>query len=408
MSTMAVAQKVCKIEGQIINRPKDKILLLAPKGTDYRVSKPIEIKINNDGTFSYSLNFEYPELYTLVFKSEYDNSAWYTYQFMLEEPVVKLEIYPHDRYADRKIVGGELNKHFQSIDIELANKYNEKLEPLSNKLYYELGEDAYSEEYKGFIRGIRQNKLTPIERDSLYRLQKYLVQNNMQFNEEGKVIEHKITEIRDNLHNEILNLVLSNNNEASLAMLGILVDRNNSTVNPTLNSKYKDVLYKHFTKDYADNPMYKRIELKILGGELKNGSDFIDFEAPDLDGNTHKLSGLIKNKVVVLDLWASWCGPCMHTTKSFIDVWEKYKDLGFDIIGVAREKDNTKAMEAAMKRIGMKWLNLVDINDKSEIWYKYGIGNAGGGVFLIDKHGKIVDIGFNAAQLDTLLEGLLK
>ena len=75
-----------------------------------------------------------------------------------------------------------------------------------------------------------------------------------------------------------------------------------------------------------------------------------------------------------------------------IPVYEEFHEKGFVVVGVAREKDTSVAAEAAVKLDKYPWENLVELNDVEQIWVKYGIGNAGGGDFLIDENGIIVAV----------------
>ena len=88
------------------------------------------------------------------------------------------------------------------------------------------------------------------------------------------------------------------------------------------------------------------------------------------------LSSLAKGKVTLLDLWVSWCGPCRVNSKQIIPLYEAYKDKGFTVVGVAREENNTEDMEKAIAKDGYPWINLVELNDKNQIWTKYRISNA--------------------------------
>jgi len=74
-----------------------------------------------------------------------------------------------------------------------------------------------------------------------------------------------------------------------------------------------------------------------------------------------------------------------------IPIYEEYKDLGFKVIGIAREKKRESGINAA-KQDKYPWTNLLEINDQNRIWEIYGVGNSGGGTFLIDKNGKILAV----------------
>lgn len=130
----------------------------------------------------------------------------------------------------------------------------------------------------------------------------------------------------------------------------------------------------------------------IASESIRPGGKFIDFSAPDINGTEHVLSEEIDGKIAVIDLWASWCGPCRRHSKAIIPIYDKYKDKGFTVVGIARENQNTDAMAAAISKDGYKWLNLVELNDAGMIWQKYGAGKSGGMIVLVDRTGTIVSV----------------
>ena len=134
---------------------------------------------------------------------------------------------------------------------------------------------------------------------------------------------------------------------------------------------------------------------------VKAGGRYVNFTAPDLDGNYHKVSEEIKGKVALIDFWASWCGPCRRHSRSLIPVYEKYKDRGFTIVGVARERD-AEAMRKAIGRDKYPWLNLIELNDRIKLWNQYGI-RGGGGTFLVDRNGIILAVDPTAEEVDAIL-----
>ncbi len=407
ISIGAMAQNKCLLKGRVIDRPQSKILWASPHNVDIRVIDPVEVQIAEDGTFSGTIEFDESELYTLSFKDEIQRGSWNPIYFMLESGTVEFELYPRDDNDKNQVVGKRLNNKYQAVNTDISLKYRDRLESLYTKINDELGEDAYTAEYLSWIEAIQTKELSATQRDSLFARRDYLESNDMIYSEQGKAVREQITHYRNNIQEEMLAEIKKESNEATLASLSMLVSHNSYKTDMALNSLYKDILYGHFSKKFSSNPMYKRMETDILGHEIVVGADFVDFEAPDVDGRIYKLSELIEGRVVVLDLWASWCGPCMRTSKSFIPIWDKYRDRGFDIVGVARENNDTKAMVAAIERIGMKWLNLVELNDKGQIWAKYSAGNAGGKVILIDSEGKIVAMDFSASELEAHLERLL-
>ena len=109
----------------------------------------------------------------------------------------------------------------------------------------------------------------------------------------------------------------------------------------------------------ATIPVWGKI---LLDGFIPGpGGRYVDFEVPDLGGSKVRLSDIIKGKIAVIDLWASWCMPCRAKAKMMIPIYEKYKDRGFEIVGVAREFKNTERMKQAINcrinTLGCSWLS---------------------------------------------------
>ena len=78
----------------------------------------------------------------------------------------------------------------------------------------------------------------------------------------------------------------------------------------------------------------------------KVGTITPEIALPDANGQTISLSSL-KGKVVLLDFWASWCGPCRRSNKETLSLYEQYKDKGFEILGVSID-ENKEAWQKAV------------------------------------------------------------
>lgn len=170
--------------------------------------------------------------------------------------------------------------------------------------------------------------------------------------------------------------------------------------------KLVDSVYRPF---FPDHPYTLQMDnYFILADCVREGGHFIDFTAPGLfDDIPIKLSEKIAGKIALIDLWASWCGGCRMNAKAMIPVYEKYKDRGFTVVGIARERNKQDGANAARKD-KYPWLNLLELNDKGKIWEKYGVGSGGGGTFLVDRDGTILQINPTAEDAVRILEEKLK
>jgi thiol-disulfide isomerase/thioredoxin len=153
--------------------------------------------------------------------------------------------------------------------------------------------------------------------------------------------------------------------------------------------------YPAWAKQYIDT--YKKEdfgEISRLDYELKKSATFTPgFEAPDLagmtpDSSTYALSKM-RGKVVLIDFWASWCGPCRKENPNVKANYEKYKSKGFDILGVSLDKD-AAAWKNAIKADGLEWRHISDLKGwQSQHAALYSVTSIPQTV-LVDKDGKII------------------
>ncbi len=219
---------------------------------------------------------------------------------------------------------------------------------------------------------------------------------------EGKALALKIDSLFDASYSFTSNYIKSNTNILSYYFLlnEVINDRK-------LEQHFEDIQqnFNLLSAQFPDHSYNYFIEERLKSFKLiKVGKEFIDFTAPDLNGNPVTLSDKLEGKITLLDLWGSWCGGCIATSRTVVPIYEAYKDKGFNVIGVAREFKNTKALERTLEREKFPWLNLLELDDKQELWLKYGIPNSGGMTLLIDRDGKILAISPQADEIQKILE----
>ena len=110
-----------------------------------------------------------------------------------------------------------------------------------------------------------------------------------------------------------------------------------------------------------------------------------EFELKDADGKTVRLSDY-KGKVILLDFWATWCGPCKIEIPWFIQFERTYKDKGFAVIGVAMDEEGWPVVKPFVTEMAINY-RIVQGNDS--VAQLYGGVEALPTTFLIDRSGKI-------------------
>ncbi|MDE0315101.1 MAG: redoxin domain-containing protein [Candidatus Poribacteria bacterium] len=128
-----------------------------------------------------------------------------------------------------------------------------------------------------------------------------------------------------------------------------------------------------------------------------------DFEVTDLKGEELTLKKF-RGQVVLLDFWATWCGPCLVEMPKVKKTYEKYKDQKFQIIGISRDNSKTP-LEAYVEKEGLAWINYWDENGKLTDLYKV-IGFPT--TFLIDGAGVIRKASLGGSDVETAVAELVK
>ena len=174
--------------------------------------------------------------------------------------------------------------------------------------------------------------------------------------------------------------------------------------NASLHESVINALYKKYPNHLIVKERYNI--MNSPAGKTGIGAMAPELAFPDPDGKIRKLSDL-RGKVVLIDFWASWCGPCRRESPNVRNVYQKYHDKGFEVFSVSLDRDGN-SWKKAIKDDQLVWPNHVsDLKYwSSEAAAIYGVRSIPA-MFLLDREGRIVAKDLRGAALENAVRELI-
>lgn len=181
--------------------------------------------------------------------------------------------------------------------------------------------------------------------------------------------------------------------------------------------KYFAIAEKGIGKAYPNSDYHKALQQAVAQLNKKPiqnkpsgigiGEQAPELNFPSPSGEIITLESL-RGKYVLIDFWASWCGPCRRENPNVVKVYEKYKDAGFEVYSVSLDKSKSR-WEAAIEKDGLIWPSHVsDLKQwRSSAVKTYGFGGIPYTV-LIDKEGKVIATRLRGVALEKKLEEIFE
>jgi peroxiredoxin len=174
----------------------------------------------------------------------------------------------------------------------------------------------------------------------------------------------------------------------------------------SIDMDYTTTIAEKYSKAFPKSEKAKKVMASLPKPSPKVGEQAPNISLPDPNGKNVDLSSL-KGKIVLLDFWASWCGPCRMENPNVVSVFNKYKDKGFIIYSVSLDNDKNKWLQA-IEKDKMTWVHVSDLkNWNSAGAALYGVRSIPA-TYLIGKDGKIIAKNLRGEKLEEELKKVLE
>jgi peroxiredoxin len=345
------AQKL-KINGNLKNLPDGTPIKLI----DGMANKPVDSAKSTDGKFTLGTKVESPTIYVLLFTPA--------------------------------------NAQPAQIPVFVGNDQLEIVGDLRETPTMQFKGSATQDLYLTYMK-----TLTP-------KIQSLMLDKSMAGSPAGAVAKDSLTKVVESKEADLTNTLtglLKANNKSQVSTLFLIQCTN-------FVAYIKDHLgdlYALLDGPAKKGPFAELIEKSVQSAGLgKVGSVLPEFKQNDVNGKSVSLSSL-RGKYVLIDFWASWCGPCRAENPNVVKAFNAYKEKGFTILGVSLDQDKAKWLEA-IKKDGLAWTHVSDLKYwNNEVAVKFGIQSIPAN-FLIDPNGVIIGKDLRGEDLEKILAANIK
>lgn len=393
----------CHINGITGKHAGSNQAILIEADKDFRIHPVIQVPMK-DGRYSYVLHDDVPRVYQVIFEDELNSQEWSNRYFATGNgSVVLMENNIDDNHCVDSIAS-DISDNIIANELSLIGK--ESTQTLLATLF--AMQDSLRECGKAYVPTLQAivkefHTIEPGEkRDSLRTLMRDYFRGPREqcYSAEYLGCQNKVLDLYREMDSSKRAYIAENP-----SLYGLFTIKNAIS----FPSDWRDIpdYIRIFETVYKDSmpyhPYTQEIEDMIKARSVNAGNKYPNYRLTREDGTSEQILSLINGNVAVIDLWASWCLPCRRHSIELIPLYEKFKDRGFMVVAVARERDNCDAMNKAMKKDGYPWESFVDLEDRDNVWRTNGADNAGGKIILVDDDGIIVGTDMPVTEINNFL-----
>ncbi len=176
-----------------------------------------------------------------------------------------------------------------------------------------------------------------------------------------------------------------------------------------IDNSTRERLIKDLPTEMQKRPAIQQMQNMIASAaKTAEGSTIGDFKQQTLEGEDISLMEEVrKNKITIIDFWASWCGPCRQEMPFMVQLYDQYQPKGLGIIGISLDQDH-EAWQQATTALGIKWPQMSDLKGwENEISQSFNV-TAIPHTVVVDQQGKILRRGLRGDQLHQFVSEQLK
>lgn len=331
-----------------------------------------------DGEYIMLFTFKDNKIHTVDTTRMKDHSFTFTGKEYLED----LSIITYGNYPDT-VWSAKVILERGTIDVRIGMEDIITGTPLNESYQAYTKEEQYFHKKTQEIYAVYQQDQT---NDSIYNL---LLQNA----EEAQ--RYAIRFIKENINNLLGKIVFIRN-------ITFLKEKDFTAIYEMLDDRIRQ------DPEVKEAVAWRKESERLMKEQEKTvNQPFIDFELTDERGDNRRISEVAgQSAYLYIDFWASRCGPCMAEVPHLKKIYEKYRDKGFEILGISIDT-NELSWKSALKKLEIPWVSLVDLKGGSEMMEAYNFKGIPYGL-LIDKTRKILEVGLRAETLEITLSKIIQ